>query len=354
MKLSIFKSEDSEWKKLFESLPADQQDVFYSPAFANVCQQTINREDEVLCAAGLSREGTLLYPFVKRSVSRLTGLKKYTGYYDITGLYGRGGIIGSSEALADSNSFYNAMHDYCRNNAIICGFDRFHPVLANQVYTSPAEKVMEVGDFVVLDVRPSLDDIKKNFKHSVRKSLRKAERNGVTCFAEANADHLDDFINIYTDTMDRNSAGSFYYLDKDYFAAVCREMPGQFHFFYAAVDNEIVACELVLHHGRFCHSFLGGTKRKALKLCANHMLKYEIIKLMKQRGCEYFLLGGGYCPDDGIFNFKKAYAPDSVYSSFIGGMVWDDETMGNIKIDMLANGNELSTGRFQFYDNSNA
>jgi hypothetical protein len=352
MLFSILNPDNPEWDILFESLPLDQQDIFYSPSFARLCKNTLNRDDEVLCAAMTSKVGVLLYPFVKRSLARLTGFPSTAGLYDLISLYGRGGIVGSLAALMGVAPFHTAMAAYFRENAIVCGFDRFHPVIANDARAAPDARIMDVGGFVVVDMRREMDAIENTFKQSVRKDLRKAERNGITCFAESNCDHLKEFLDIYYHTMGRNSAAEFYYFNEEYFLALAKEIPGQFHFFYAVAGNDIVSCELVLHHGKYCHSFLGGTKREALPLCANPILKREIIRFLKGRGCEYFLLGGGSKPDDGIFNFKKAYAPEGVLPSRIGGMIWNHHAYEQLREDMSSAGVAISANRFQFYDMS--
>lgn len=350
MPFSILNSDSPEWGALFESLPLEQQDIFYAPSFARLCKNTLNREDEVLCATMTSGAGVVVYPFVKRSLARLTGFPSSSGLYDITGLYGRGGMVGSLAALMDTTPFHTAMAVYCRENAIVCGFDRFHPVIANDARTAPEARIMEIGGFVVVDLRPEMGAIENAFKPSVRKDLRKAEQNGIACFAESNCDHLKDFMDIYYHTMGRNSADEFYYFNEEYFAALGKEIPGQFHFFYATAGDNIVSCELVLHHGKYCHSFLGGTKREALPLCANPILKREIIRFFKGLGYEYFLLGGGSKPDDGIFNFKKAYAPEGVLPSRIGGMVWNHQAYERLREEMLSAGMPIPANRFQFYD----
>ncbi len=350
MSFFILKPESAEWTELFSRLPGEQQDIFYAPSFARLCQGTLNQADEVLCAAMSSGDGVMLYPFVKRDLGKLTGLHDFDGFFDMTSLYGRGGVVTSDTAVDRLHLFHATMAEYCHENAIVCGFDRFHPVIGNDAYVASATKVMDVGGFVVVDMRPEMAAIENSFKPSVRKDLRKAERNGITCIAESDGRHLRDFLQIYYHTMQRNLAAEFYYFSEAYFAALEKNMPKQFHFFYAMAEGEIVSCELVLHHGKYCHSFLGGTKREALPLCANPMLKREIIRYLKERGCQYFLLGGGTHPDDGIFNFKKAYAPDGVLPSRIGGTIWDDSTYERIRSAMSSAGVAIPTNRFQFYD----
>lgn len=350
MQFVVLKPDSVEWSVLFDRMPSDQQDIFYTSAFARLCQETINKQDEVLCAAMVGKNEVILYPFVKRDLARLTGVFSLEGLCDITGLYGRGGIIATPTALQHMSAFHTAMAVYCRENAIVCGFDRFHPVIANDSFAAAETKVMEVGGFVVVDLHPEIGAIERSFKHSVRKNIRKAEGNGITCFVESSCDHLEYFLDIYYDTMGRNSAKEFYYFSKEYFSVLNTVLQGQFHFFYAVAEDEVVSCELVLHHGRYGHSFLGGTKRKAMPLCANPMLKREIISFLKALGCEYFLLGGGTQPDDGIFKFKEAYAPAGVLPSRIGGTIWDPQAYGRLKEDLACAGVSISANRFQFYD----
>jgi CelD/BcsL family acetyltransferase involved in cellulose biosynthesis len=350
MAFSILTPDDPAWGALFDRLPAGQRDVFYTPSFARLCQGTLNRDDEVLCAGWESSNAVVLYPFAKRDLGRLTGFQPFAGRHDITGLYGRGGVVAgqaSPEVLAE---FHAVLAGYCHAGGIVCGFDRFHPVMANDAQAGPATKVMDVGGFVVVDIRPDLDAIHASFKSSVRKDIRKAERNEVRCFDEADDAHLEDFLDIYHATMARNAASEFYYFTAEYFATLCRTIPGQFHFFYAKAGGQIVSCELVLLHGKYAHSFLGGTRREALPLSANPMLKWEIIRTLKARGCEYFLLGGGTHPDDGIFQFKKAYAPEGVLPSRIGGTIWDHDTYRQLHAAMTAAGIAIPEKRFQFYD----
>ena len=164
MSFHTLKPDSPEWETLFESLPLDQQDIFYSPSFAQLCKKTLNHEDEVLCAVMTSKAGVVLYPFVKRNLARLTGFVNFSGYHDITGLYGRGGIVGSPAALMNIAPFHAAMAAYCRENAIVCGFDRFHPVIANDIYAAPDAKIMDIGGFVVVDMRPEMNVIENTFK----------------------------------------------------------------------------------------------------------------------------------------------------------------------------------------------
>lgn len=350
MSFVVLEPGDQRWGDLFAALPHEAQDVFYAPGFASLCQETLTLSQDVRCAAFTSPKGAiLLYPFVQRHISDMVKHACSEGLSDTTSLYGRGGAVGRADE-GDLALFHSALGRHLQQAGVFCSFDRFHPVIGNQALAPPECAIRDVGGFIVVDIRPTFDDLEASFKSSVRKDIRKAERNGVTCFAEPNDDHLEDFLKIYYQTMDRNAASDFYYFPETFFTGLQRHMPGQFHFFYAMHEGMIVSCELVLHHGDYSHSFLGGTLREALPLAANSSLKMEIFKRMKDLDCKYFLLGGGHAPNDGIFNFKRAYAPEGIMPSFVGGTLWQSEVYAQLKQAMHDVGLPTADNRIQFYD----
>jgi hypothetical protein len=346
----ILKPSDPRWDTLFNTLPPFARDIFYSAGFARLCQKILPPSETPICAAFSSADGsTLLYPFVVRNIAGLVDVPIPEGLQDTISLYGRGGVVGraSPDALG---AFHQSLAQYMLDQRVLCSFDRFHPVMVNHTLARKDCEILDVGGFVVVDLRLSPQALRESFKSSVRKDLRKAERNGITCFAEANCNHLTDFLDIYYQTMERNSANSFYYFPETFFAALPTEAPGQFHFFYAVHEGRIVSCELVLHHGMYSHSFLGGTRRECLPLAANPLLKDAIIRKMKELGCEFFLLGGGQKANDNIFSFKYAYAPNGVLTSLVGGTIWRREQYEGLKRNMAQGGREIPPNRFQFYD----
>lgn len=350
MKFEVLEPGNRRWAELFAALPRAARDVFYSPGFAALCQETLDAAHLVRCAAYSDHAGgVLLYPFVLRRTGELVALPAASDLADTISLYGRGGVVGeaSAEGLA---VFHRELANYMASQQVFCSFDRLHPVIGNEQLSPPTSTLRNVGGFVVVDLRPSLEDIEASFKSSVRKDIRKAGRNDVKCFVESNCDHLADFLNIYYQTMERNAASEFYYFPKEFFARLPELLPGMFSFIYAVSGDKIISCELVLHCADYSHSFLGGTLREALPLAANPMLKFEICKEMKACGCQYFLLGGGQAPDDGIFNFKKAYAPEGIYQSLVAGTVWNAQTYDTLRKEMLAAGLPVAMNRFQFYD----
>jgi hypothetical protein len=346
----ILEPDDPQWDCLFDALPLSAQDVFYSAGFARLCRRILRPSEKPLCAAFSSEDGSiLLYPFVIRNVADLVDARIPAGLNDTISLYGRGGVVGRASADA-LDAFHGSLAQYMSEQGALCSFDRFHPVMGNHALASKSCKIIDVGGFVVADLRQTPEALKASFKNSVRTDMRKAERNGITCFAEQNCDHLPDFVDIYYQTMERNSASAFYYFPEQFFASLPTDIPGKFHYFYAVHEGRIVSCELVLHHGMYAHSFINGTRRESLPLAANPLLKDAMFGKMKGLGCDFFLLGGGQRPNDSLFFFKKAYAPDGVLPSLVGGTVWQQEAYENLRRDLIEAGHEVPQNRFQFYD----
>lgn len=351
MTFQVLKSGDSRWQELFAALPPERQDVFYAPGFAALCQETIHADHEVLCATWSGDGGVLLYPFVRRDLARLTGVETLAGKFDMISLYGRGGAAAdpalTAEALA---SFQRQLRAWAADNRVICLFDRYHPVWANEAAADPETRIMDVGGFVAIDLADGIEAVEKRYKYSIRKDLAKAERGGVSTVIETDATHLDGFLDVYTHTMDRRHARDFYYFDREFFEGLDRHLPGQFFFIHALIEGKIVSTELVLKHGLFAHSFLGGTLREAQPHCPNHRLKRDLIRWLAIEGCRYFLLGGGSSENDGIFNYKRAFAPEGVLPSRIGGLMLDPAAYQEARDIWGQAGRELDARRFQFYD----
>lgn len=349
--LQLLKPSDPAWGSLFDRLPLEQQDIFYTPEYADLCARYLHRTAQVWCAVLETASSLILYPFIQRHLRSLVKAAHAAGdYQDLISLYGRGGAVRRGGSAEDFAQFYSALTAYCTEQRIVCGFDRYHPVMRNHLLAPPQAQVREVGGFVVADVQPPIEELEPRFKHAARKNIKKAERAGVDVVVETNLEHLEDFLSIYASTLQRNSARDFYYVDPDFYRELATTLAGRYRFFYARLGRRIVSCELVLRQGLYCHSFLGGTLADSLEACPNHLLKREIIRDAKASGCRYYLLGGGQRPYDGIWNYKRGFAPSGSVPSLVGGTIFDESAYASLRQELLGAGVEIHAERFQFYD----
>jgi hypothetical protein len=347
--LRLLAPDDVDWQRLYDALAPERRDVFFGPKFAAVCQATLNRADRVLCAAAETSGGPILYPFALREISRIANAD-LGPWRDITGLYGRNGIACGVSASGDIGAFHEELRAWALSQNVLCGFDRYHPVIANDMWASPWTTVSDIGGFVAVDLRPPVDEIRAAFKGSVRTDARKAERNGVRCYLSEDRAHVTRFAEIYRETMVSRDAAAFYLFDEEYFRTLAHHLGRSALFFVAELNGEIVSSDLVLQDGVYAHYFLSGTMRSALPTGANLALKVAAIEELRRRGAHWFLLGGGHTPNDGLFSYKKAFAPNGVLPSRIGGTVWNAEGYRALKDTLVAQGRAIPSGRFQFYE----
>ncbi len=275
--------------------------------------------DHAVCALLQSKHGTVLYPFFLRDVPTedLVDLD-HRGARDLISPYGYGGAVcfEINDKATLTKEFWSLFDAWCLNTNVVSEFVRFS-LFSDSLLDFPGVVETKQDNIVrSLDLDPG--DLWMDFDHKVRKNVKKAQRLGVVTEIDPEGKFFDDFYRIYTKTMDRRAASSSYYFSEDFFRAIHSTLPGQFAYFHARHEGRIVSTELVLLSEENVYSFLGGTESAAFDMRPNDLLKYEIMTWAAASGKRRFVLGGGYVPDDGIYKYKKAFAPSGVVPFRVG------------------------------------
>jgi lipid II:glycine glycyltransferase (peptidoglycan interpeptide bridge formation enzyme) len=151
----------------------------------------------------------------------------------------------------------------------------------------------------------------------VRKNVKKARRSGVRVEFDDTGARLDDFLRLYLDTLTRREAPERYAFSREFFERI----PAPRVYVHALQGDEVVSSELVLLSEHHAYSVLGGTRSDAFELRPNDLLKWELILWAKEKGKRRFVLGGGYEDGDGIFRYKRSFAPHGLVPFFVGRRV---------------------------------
>lgn len=296
-------------------------DLYFNPEYAKVYRNIDGDSDTFTFKC---EYGTIQNTFILREVKwPINGQK----YFDIVTPYGYGGpvILESADKDRLIEEYKSAFTEYCLEHNIICEFVRFHLFDNVDVQEKFYGETAQVLDNVVVDTTYPYDEIWMRYEHKVRKNVKKAKSNGLELLVESTTEHLDDFLKIYYDTMDRNSAEKFYYFDRSYFEDIATRLPENFMYFYVLKDGIVVSTELVLCSAKYAYSFLGGTNTEYYSLRPNDFLKDGIIRWCNETGREKFILGGGYHKDDGIYRYKRTFTPDPDVPFFIGKYIYNQE-----------------------------
>jgi hypothetical protein len=170
-----------------------------------------------------------------------------------------------------------------------------------------------------------------SFKPKVRWMVKKALKNGLTVEEDAEGYRREDFLRVYHATMDRLAASSFYYFDHSYFNGLQVSLKGRFRYFHALWDGVVVSSLLALCSNSRVYLFLLGGLQEYFHLSGNNLVQWYSIMWAQKQGFEEYILGGGFKPYDGIFNFKKSFSPDGLVPFHTGKMIFDKETYLKLK-----------------------
>lgn len=346
IKMQIINFDDPSWNQTLNKLEENYQDIFYRQEFAQLTQNSIYLKYNIKCAIMNYNGGVLLYPFILRKFN-FEGIEEF---YDITSLYGRGGIITNIKNDNILNHFFDEFNTYCIKKKIVTSLDRFHPIIKNDKFIHQKTEVIDVGNFSWVDLSNNIEDLKNRLADRHKKSLKKAQNNNIKIFFESNLEHLDDFLNIYSISMERKNADKFYYFNKKFYNMLDIFLKNNYTFFYATYKNKIISCELILHNKFYSHSYLGSTLHEYKHLCANHLLKFEIIKYSKNQKNKFFLLGGGIKANDGICKYKSGFSSTNC-KSLIGKTIFNKEKY--LEVDNYFLKKKIKKiDKFQFYENN--
>ncbi len=307
-----------DWNEAVRKL--DHYDVFYLNEYAMAFMQESEANGEPILLVYRNADDYAINVVFRRDIGKVEPFKGNieTGkYYDLISPYGYGGFIGK---ISDYDTLNQLYKEYCKQQGYVSEFVRFE--LFGEYSQHFDGEVESRTHNVVRDLTMSMDEIWMDFKQKVRKNVKRAVKNGLEVIIDEKGERLNDFLKVYYETMERTNAEGEFFFSKEFFETINR-MTGNFVYFHIKHEDTIISTELVIYGADACYSYLGGTNSDYFDLRPNDLLKYEIIKWANAKGLKYFVLGGGYGADDGIFQYKTCLAPHGIVDFYIGRRILD-------------------------------
>lgn len=251
-------------------------------------------------------------------ISRIIISNTYTKFHYFSSPYGYTGPLISKDISSKSvEQFWEEMTKWYSENNVVTEFIRFN-LFQNYInYDSTLHRTM-------LNIRGRIinEELQwKSFDSKVRKNVNKALREGLICniFHKNIPDNeIEYFYNVYIKTMDRtNASRNFYYKLSDfkYFIKNNLENTAICNIY---LQSKVISSELVLVSNNAIYSFLGGTDENYFDKRPNDLLKFELINWARRNNKDFYILGGGYGYEDGIFKYKKSFFPNDVVTFYTG------------------------------------
>lgn len=266
-------------------------------------------------------------------------------YYDFITPYGYGGWI--IEGNENIELLFKEYFNWCKNNKIVSEIIRFHPMLNNQNKVNSIYDIVNLGETVFIDLE-SEETMWNNFTSKNRNVIRKAIKNNVIIINSLNKETMNDFIDIYNKTMDRDSADDYYYFNKDFFQSIINGLNEYTKIFYAMYKNKIIASSIILMANNKLNYHLSGSLKEYGNLAATNLLLYEVAKWGNKNGYKTLHLGGGVgSKKDSLFSFKKAFNKNSGKQYCIGKLIFNKDAY-NMLVS-LRNGSKMRENFFPLY-----
>lgn len=168
---------------------------------------------------------------------------------------------------------------------------------------------------VIIDLKPSTETIMKNFNQKGRHAINRAKRDGViTTRVPFNRDNALDMYNLLVET----AKGKFHTRHFNYYYHFWQNFvdEGRGQLFFAHYNGELVATAFAVYLGEKGTYKDGASVRKKTTYGASHLLQWEVMNWLKERGVTSYDLCGAppsdmindeTHPHYGIGRFKTSF-----------------------------------------------
>lgn len=327
MELSILDATEgsgfASWHQLWESWP--DREVMAHPDFVRLFAR---KGDRILAATAHTEKGGILYPFILRPLSTEPWCPAGQAGWDLTTAYGYGGPFAWNVSAEEARVFWARFDRWARSQQVVTAFARLS-VFPDQLLPFDGDVAVNCPN-VVRNLELSEEALWDDYAPKVRQNVRRALARGCTFEVDPDGARLEEFHAVYTSTMQRRNASSYYFFSRDFFEFIARRLKGHCTFFHVVHSGKVVSSELVLLSRRHAYFFLGGTLEEAFDLRPGDFLQTETFRWCRAAGKTALVLGGGYKGSEGLLKYKKCFAPGGEVPFRLGTKIYDPELAGRL------------------------
>lgn len=318
----------AQWKVLWAEAATDREEWIglwsasaerHPFAHPDVCSLLRAGDGQLAAAVMTAGDGYVLYPFFLREIdAELTAEAGGDRMFDIISPYGYGGPLhwGIRDIDAASAQFWRMFDLWADENSVVSEFSRLTLFTETMLPYQGTTRRRQTN--YVRDLSVPADDLGQKVAPKVRSNVRRALREGVTTVIDTEGEFVDDFVRIYTETMERRESADWYRFERPFFEGIHAALPGQFAYVYAQHEGRLVSVDLLLFGREDGYYFLGGTEAAAFGVRPNDLVKMESMKWLQAQGRRRYVLGGGVTAEDSLERYKRGFALEGQYDYFTG------------------------------------
>ena len=314
-----------EWNSLLKEEFGKYNDVYFKYEYFELYKRYYNVEPEAIFWEDKNLK--IFWTHLIRDISRIEQFKDFK-YYDLTTPYGYGGplTITKTEDEEKINKslkiFFEEYKEYALKNNYVCEFIRFHPIFENWKFFNGILEIEYLNDVVIVDLAKDLEEIWKNIKKGHRYNIKKTIKKGceIEIINKPSIGDIEDFLNLYYETMDKNKASKKYYFPLEF-------INNHFNLLNAILiklkyEKRVIGASIFIFGDKIIHYYLSGTAYAFKSLYPSDLILWEAIKWAKENDFKLLHLGGGRGKNDSLFEFKRGFSKD-IIPFYIGKKVFD-------------------------------
>lgn len=302
---------------------ANYPDIYFEPGYARLYETNDNKAVEYRFEC---EYGVITNLFMKRKIN--VSLNDGIQYFDIITPYGYGGPVihysTNQEKLIEM--YMDDFYKYTEQEKIISEFVRFHPIVGNGV--DFREAYHSIYDRKTVGTNLTYDDvIATEFSKHKRKDIRRILKNPAIHYEiDEHPESLDDFIEVYYSTMDRDKADDYYYFGREYFQKLLDTFPNNITTGKVYLENKLIAMGLYFRYGEFLHAHLSGTLSDYIDYSPAYILKYALALYGHEKGYKVIHYGGGSSnsPENSLYKFKRDFGKNTEFDFYIAKKIWNE------------------------------
>lgn len=316
----------NEWLEIVNSFK--ETDVYYHPGYLKAFNE--NGDGEPVLFYLESEDGRVANIFMKRDIyndERLKGDINPNTYFDISTVYGYGGPIFDAVNFDRLRECYvKEFTEFCIGMNIVSEFIRFHPILNNRLFLENIYDLANIRSTVFMDLSHGEQYIWDDLDCKCRNNIRKAQNADINVIYGKDKNLIDEFKNLYYQTMDRDNALNYYYFNENFFHTTIKELKDNSLVFAAFHENKVIAASVVIFSKEIANCHLLASNMNYQNLRPVNLLLFEVARWGCRANKKILHLGGGVSGDeDNLFRFKKTFTKTNRLSFYIGRKIYNED-----------------------------
>lgn len=277
-------------------------DIYYQRAYSALYEQGCEHFEYTY------QEGEKYVKFsaLKHRITQVAGQVVREELYDLETPYGYGGPRSNSNEPDFLVRAFVAYKTHCAQRNIVCEFIRFHPFNTLADNSMLFDMHFPERQVVIVDLALNSEERRQQYSKTTRNIVKKALKS-----LSVNSDNvpLSEFMSMYYETMQKNTASDFFYFKESYFNALMAL--DSVSLIATQKDEQYASIGFFMCCDELAHYHLSANNQALAKEHGNYLLLDAAFEYAKAQGCRYMMLGGGRTssPDDSLFKFKAKFSP---------------------------------------------